>query len=131
MKTTLLKPALIFMILAFFTDIKAQDIGSDDQMYATGKTDKASLPEELIRIGSIFRNEQTNSSKIKITSSSPLSLNVKFFKMNGDMVKEDTYNLSIGMNEVPIKEDGLQPEAYIIQFYTGEGSAIRRFIKQN
>jgi hypothetical protein len=49
--------------------------------------------------------------------------------MNGDFVNEETYPLNSGINELKLNVDDLTKGAFMVQFYTNEGSAVRRFIK--
>jgi len=87
--------------------------------------------DEKIRISEFMPNETTNSNSsfVSVKCMVPVVLKVKVFNMNGQMAKEETHNLGTGVNEFSVDMNGLAKGMYMVQFYSKEGSAVRRFMK--
>ena len=45
------------------------------------------------------------------------------------MVKQETASLNKGLNEVDVNLDNLANGVYMVQFYTTQGSVVRRIVK--
>lgn len=130
MRTLPVKTILFVFLIVCFGITKAQDqLITDENEFATA--DLSKMPQDTdqkIRISNFYQNAD-NASAIRIKCPSTVTLKVKFFTMNGDLAKEDMYSLESGNNELVLNENGLNQGAYMVQFYTNKGSALRRYTK--
>jgi len=87
--------------------------------------------QEKIRISEFMPNasSNTNSSMVSVKCLVPVQMKVKVFNMNGQMAKEETRELAMGVNEFTVDMNDLSKGMYMVQFYSKEGSAVRRFMK--
>ena len=49
--------------------------------------------------------------------------------MTGNMAKQEAYDLVKGSNELKVNTDNLDVGVYMVQFYSANGSALRRIVK--
>lgn len=133
MKTTVLKSILFVLLFASFEKIKAQSdfLFADVNAPGTSNSLTALNKDAGISIGNVIQNNISHTSEVKIKCQSPLSMKVKIFNMNGDLAKEDIRSLDKGVNELILDMNDLSAGVYMIQFYTNEGSALRRIVKNN
>lgn len=85
--------------------------------------------EEKIRISDFTPNPANSNTIVNVNCVNPTPMKVKFFTLNGDMAKEESYNLEKGMNELNVDLNGLAKGIYMVQFYSSEGSAVRKVVK--
>ena len=85
--------------------------------------------EEKIRISDFTPNPANSNTIVNVNCVNPTPMKVKFFTLNGDMAKEESYNLEKGMNELNVDLNGLAKGIYMVQFYSREGSAVRKVVK--
>ena len=85
--------------------------------------------EEKFKVSDIKTDYLNNTIRVNVNCSSSAIMKVKIFGMNGEMATEATHSLQIGNNELLLNEDNLSAGTYMVQFYTSEGSALRRFVK--
>lgn len=79
-----------------------------------------------------FVQDLTNANPtVNVKCQIPLAVQVKVFNMDGNMAKLETYQLEKGLTELNLKLDDLAAGSYMVQIYSKEGSAVRRFVKPN
>ncbi|MDB5227209.1 MAG: hypothetical protein JWN78_1402 [Bacteroidota bacterium] len=132
MKTSyIIKIMLMILLIACASKMKAQS-----DLLAMNVT--SSIPSEVIarynaeeklRISDFTPNPANNNSIVNVNCVHPTSMQVKFFTLNGDMAKEESYNLEKGMNELNVNLNDLSKGIYMVQFYSKEGSAVRKMVK--
>jgi hypothetical protein len=49
--------------------------------------------------------------------------------MSGELEKEEAHSVENGLNDLRLDLSELSAGVYMVQFYTREGSALRRYIK--
>ncbi len=133
MKTSyIIKALLMILLIACASKMKAQ---SD---LLAMNTITSSIPseviarynaEEKIRISDFTPNPANNNTIVNVNCVNPTPMKVKFFTLNGDMAKEESYNLERGTNELNVDLNGLAKGIYLVQFYSTEGSAVRKVVK--
>lgn len=130
MKTSIFKTILLTLFLVNFVKVNAQQeerlftdilLATNAQMFF----DKS----EKFQVSDIISNYMDNTLRVHVNCISPATMKIKIFKMNGEMANEVMHLLEIGNNELLLNSDGLSAGTYMVQFYTSEGSALRRFIK--
>lgn len=89
------------------------------------------LEQENISVSDFITRIGTHETQIHIRSLNPVPMKVRVYSLTGDLAKEESVSLNSGSNELNIDMDNLQEGVYIVQFYSKEGSAIRRIVKMN
>lgn len=133
MKTNLLKILAVTMLFACCGKIKAQS-----DLLAVNSSP---LP---ISVASMFKSEDKitvsefltkptgeSSSQVSIKCTVPQKLQVKIFNMDGNMEKQEMHDLENGVSELSVDLSTLPEGEYMVQFYSKEGSAVRRLVKSN
>lgn len=134
MKTNIMKILCVIALVACFGKMNAQS-----DLLAINTVSKVSVPaditamisEEKIKVSDFIQNPANNASLVRVNCNVPVTMQVKVFTMDGDMAKEETHTLNSGMNDLNVSLDNLAVGTYMVQFYSKEGSAVRRFIKMN
>ncbi len=87
--------------------------------------------QEKIKISEFMPNvsANTSSSLVSVKCLVPLTMKVKIFNMKGDMAQEESLELATGLNEFSVDMSNLSKGMYMVQFYSKEGSAVRRYMK--
>ena len=120
------------LLLAYCTAVNAQS----DLLSANTESVPANIAamyksDDKITIGDFIPNQTFGNSTISVKCAVPVNVQVKFFKMDGNMAKQESHSLDKGLNELNIEMNDLESGTYMVQFYSKEGSAVRRFIKEN
>ena len=128
MNTHSIKTLILFLMITCFTKIYAQ---SDLLAVNTIPSEVIAKynAEEKIRISDFAPNPANNNSIVNVSCLNPTAMKVKFFTQEGNMAKEESYILQKGMNELNVDMNGLASGIYMVQFYSSEGSAVRKVIK--
>ena len=89
--------------------------------------------QEKIRISEFMPavSANMNSSSVSVKCLTPVTMKVRVFNMNGEMANEETRELATGLNEFSVDMSNLSKGMYMVQFYSKEGSAVRRYVKSN
>ena len=66
---------------------------------------------------------------VTVRSTNAATMHVRIFTMNGELEKEESRMIDDGMNDVEVDMSDLSAGVYMVQFYTKDGSALRRFLK--
>jgi hypothetical protein len=135
MKSNILKSLSLLLLLVCFGKMNAQ---SDLLAFNAVTTETAPsemiakfVAEEKIKISDFYPNPSSSNTIVSIKCLSPIAMKVKFFTMNGDLAKEETHSLDKGDNQISVDMNSLDKGIYMVQFYSKEGSAVRRIIKMN
>ena len=135
MKSNSLKILSLLILVTLFGKMNAQSgllaVNSINNVQAPNQEAALYNEQEKIRIGDITEDPANSKSLVRINSLLQLTMQVKVFDMNGDLAKIETHNLNNGINDLKVDMGSLAAGTYIVQFYTKEGSAIRRFVKNN
>lgn len=135
MKTNIMKILCVIALVACFGKMNAQS-----DLLAINTVNKVTVPaeisamyasEEKIKVSDFIQNPANNASLVRVKCNVPVTMQVKIFTMDGDMAKEETHTLNSGVNDLNVNLDNLAVGTYMVQFYSTEGSAVRRFIKMN
>jgi hypothetical protein len=135
MKSIILKTLSLIVLVTCFGKMNAQS-----DLLALNAVNTISVPaevaalygnEEKIKVSDFTQNPISNSTLVRVKCATAVTMQVKVFNLNGDMAKEETHTLNGGTSDVTVDMDSLAAGTYMVQFYTKEGSAVRRFIKTN
>ena len=120
----------LLLLIASFGMVNAQsDLLADNVVSAPSNIAALYKSDEKITISEFMPNETHNSSLVSIKCLTPLTVQVKIFKMDGNMAKIESHTLDKGVSELSIDMNDLAAGMYMVQFYSKEGSAVRRFVK--
>ena len=122
----------LILLVASFGTINAQsDLLADNTVYAPSNIAALYKSDEKITISEFMPNQTNNSSLVSVKCATPVTVQVKVFKMDGNMAKQESHSLDKGVSELNINMNDLAAGMYMVQFYSKEGSAVRRFVKAN
>ncbi|MDB5226722.1 MAG: hypothetical protein JWN78_915 [Bacteroidota bacterium] len=88
-----------------------------------------SAEDQKFSIVSFIEHGTNNTSRVKINCADDQLLKIRVFNMNGEMAREESYLLHGGESDFQFDFNNLPSGHYMVQFYTKDGSAVRRFIK--
>ncbi len=126
------KILLLFVLVASIGNINAQNdllaINTEPVPYSVAAVFAA---QEKIKISEFMPNVSTNSSSplVSVKCLIPLTMKVKVFNLKGEMAIEESRELATGLNEFSVDMSNLEKGMYMVQFYSKEGSAVRRYMK--
>lgn len=121
-----------FALLAFCGSVHAQsDLLADNTVTAPANLSTLYKSNDKITISELMPNLTNETSMVNIKCTVPMNVQIKFFNMDGNMVKQESYTLDKGVNELNVNASNLSAGIYMVQFYSKEGSAVRRFVKSN
>ena len=126
------KILLLFVLVASIGNINAQNdllaINTEPVPYSVAAVFAA---QEKIKISEFMPNVSTNSSSslVSVKCLMPLTMKVKVFNLKGEMAIEESRELATGLNEFSVDMSNLEKGMYMVQFYSKEGSAVRRYMK--
>jgi hypothetical protein len=122
----------LIVLIASFGTINAQsDLLAVNTVPAPTNIAAVYTAQEKIKISEFMpdASANTNSSMVSVKCLVPVTMKVKVFNMNGEMAKEESRSLNVGLNEFNVDMSDLSKGMYMVQFYSTEGSAVRRFMK--
>ncbi len=123
------KILFVAMLVAFSGKIKAQsDLLADNAPYVSANIASLYKSDDKITISELMAS-QHNNTQVSVKCAVPLTVQVKVFNMDGNMAKQESHTLNKGVNELNINMDDLAAGTYMVQFYSKEGSAVRRLVK--
>ena len=120
------------MLIASFRTMNAQsDLLADNTVYAPSNVAALYKSDDKITISEFMPTQAANNSLVTVKCANPITVQVKIFRMDGNMAKQESRELDKGVNELNINMNDLAAGMYMVQFYSKEGSAVRRFVKAN
>ena len=125
---------LLILLFTSIGKINAQsDLLTDNTVPVSSNIDSIYANDEKISIIEFMPTEMANitSSLVSVKCLVPITMKVNVFNMNGQMAKDEIRNLAVGINQFSVDMSNLAKGMYMVQFYSEEGSAVRRFIKMN
>lgn len=72
-----------------------------------------------------------NTPSVTVRCETPVTMKIRIFTLNGELAKEEAHALDNGLNDLSLDMADLSQGVYMVQFYSSEGSALRRFVKSN
>ncbi|MCB0507323.1 MAG: T9SS type A sorting domain-containing protein [Bacteroidetes bacterium] len=129
MKQFLLKSLLLCAVtVAYFGTASAQSelFAGNVQFSPSSISSFAQSPDKITFSELIQDNDNM---QVNVQTQSPTKVQVKYFNMTGNMAKQETYDLVKGSNELKVNTDNLDAGVYMVQFYSANGSALRRIVK--
>lgn len=122
-KTMLLSIVFIAYVGTTFaqSDLLAENVSMSASTFANFQNEDKITFSDLI--------QQKNKTQLTVNTSTPTTIQVKYFNISGNMAKQETASLNKGLNEVDVKLDNLANGVYMVQFYTTQGSVVRRIVK--
>lgn len=127
----LTKTLFSILLVASFGTIKAQsDLLADNTAYAPSNIVALYHNDEKITFSELMP-KQENTSLVTVKCANATKVQVKYFNMDGNMAKQESRTLDKGVNELDINTADLAAGMYMVQFYSSEGSAVRRLVKAN
>jgi len=127
----LTKTLFSILLVASFGTIKAQsDLLADNTAYAPSNIVALYHNDEKITFSELMP-KQENTSLVTVKCANSTKVQVKYFNMDGNMAKQELRTLDKGVNELDINTADLAAGMYMVQFYSSEGSAVRRLVKAN
>ncbi len=134
MRTKLLKAFFAFLLINSFGNVHAQsDLIAMNTVSGKSSTVDLYSSNEKILISDFKRaiGSEEVASVISVKAEDPIMMNVRVFNTAGDLAKEEIHSLQSGLTDLNVDLSNLSQGVYMIQFYTKDGSALRRFIKYN
>lgn len=126
------KILLLLLLLASGTSIYAQsDLLLSNTVAAPDNVLTMFKSEDKISFSDFMPNQTYANTSVSVKCAVPVNIQVKFFNLDGNMAKLQNYSLDKGLNELNMQLDDLETGTYMVQFYSKEGSAVRRFIKES
>jgi hypothetical protein len=120
------------LLLVCSISIKAQsDLLLSNKVNAPENVLATFTADEKISISDFMPNQTYASTSVAVKCTVPVNMQVKFFNADGNMTKIESYTLDKGVNELNMQLDDLEIGTYMVQFYSKEGSAVRRFVKES
>ena len=120
----------IAFVAYFGTTFAQSDLLADNTTYAPSNIVALYRSDDKITFSELLQNEN-NTSQLTVKCANPTTVQVKIFKMDGNMAKQESRSLDKGINELNLNMDNLAAGTYMVQFYSSEGSAVRRVVKSN
>jgi len=122
-KTMLLSIVFIAYVGTTFSqsDLLAENVSMSASTFANFQNEDKITFSDLI--------QQKNKTQLTVNTSTPTTIQVKYFNISGNMAKQETASLNKGLNEVDVNLDNLANGVYMVQFYTTQGSVVRRIVK--
>jgi hypothetical protein len=134
MKTNILKTLSLILVMTCFgkanahSDLFAMNTAPTAVNVAVlYKSDDKVVISDFKRISAA----DSNAPVVTVKAENSISMQVRIFTLNGDLAKEETHAVENGVNDVKVDMSDLTQGVYMVQFYTKEGSALRRFVKNN
>lgn len=87
--------------------------------------------EDKVRISDFTPGLFTASASAHVRTVNPIVMKIFFYDIKGDLAMEESMKLNSGMNELNIDMSSLEKGTYVVQFYSNEGSALRRIVKKD
>ncbi len=126
------KTLFLIVLIASFGTINAQsDLLADNTVTVPSNIAALYKSDNKVTISEFMPNQTENSSLVSVKCSDPITMQVKVFNMDGNLAKQESHALNTGVNELNINLNDLSAGMYMVQFYSKEGSAVRRFVKAN
>ena len=134
MKTNILKALSLTLLITCFGKMNAQS-----DLFAMNTVSTATAVADLYKsndkvVISDFKKmngTEMNAPVISVKSEDNVTMQVRVFTLSGELAKEEAHTLANGVNDVQVDMNDLAQGVYMVQFYTKDGSALRRFIKNN
>ena len=135
MRANILRTLIFLLLGSYFGRMNAQS-----DLLAVNSVTKESVPNEIIakynaeekvKISDFMPNPANSNSMVSVNCINPVTIKVRFFTMNGDLAKEESHNMDKGVSTLNLDMNGLEKGIYMVQFYSKEGSAVRRLMKLN
>jgi hypothetical protein len=132
MKRNILQTLPLVLFLICFGSVKAQGNMEDDffayvNTVSTPATSTAS--PDRIRVSDLSPSPSNASTSVNIRSLNPVTMKIRYYSITGDLVKEEAASLNSGLNHVSLDLNDMAKGIYIVQFYSKEGSAVRKIFK--
>lgn len=119
---------ICFLSVAYIGTTFAQnDLLAENVSMSAANVASLHQTDEKITFGDLIQNK--NNSKLSVNATSPTTMQVKYFSLSGNMAKKETVTIEAGNNELEVNMDNLEAGVYMVQFYTAQGSAVRRVVK--
>lgn len=134
MKTNISKALTLVLLLVCFGKMNAQS-----DLLAVNTVTPVNAAADLFKsddkvVISDFKRMAGNEDFVPVVtvkSESSVTMQVRVFTLNGDLAKEESHEVENGVNDIKLDMSDLSQGVYMVQFYTKEGSALRRFVKNN
>lgn len=134
MKTNILKALSLTLLIATFGTMNAQS-----DLFAMNTAPSSATVADLFRsddkvVISDFKRvagTEMNTPVVSVKAEANVTMQVRIFTLNGELAKEEAHALENGVNDLKVDMSELTQGVYMVQFYTNEGSALRRFVKNN
>ena len=134
MKTNILKALSLILLITCFGKVNAQsDLLAMNTVSSISNMSDFINRDEKVTVSNFKKIIATedNSSVVTVKCQAPVTMQVRVFNLNGDLAKEESHKLNNGLNDLNVNLNDLSQGVYMVQFYTTEGSAVRRFVKNN
>jgi hypothetical protein len=134
MKTNILKALSLILFIFVISTANAQS-----DLFAMNTVPTANAVADLYKsndkvVISDFKRlagTEMNTPVITVKSEDNVTMQVRIFTLNGELAKEEAHAIENGVNDVQVDMNDLAQGVYMVQFYTKDGSALRRFVKNN
>lgn len=134
MKTNILKALSLMLLITCFGKMNAQsDLLAVNTVSSVNTATDLYKSEDKVVISDFKRiaGNEVNVPVVTVKAESSVTMQVRIFTLNGDLAKEESHAVENGVNDVKVDMSDLSQGVYMVQFYTNEGSALRRFVKSN
>jgi hypothetical protein len=128
----LINSFLLIALIAVAGKVQAQsELIADNAVISPSNLTSLIKSNDKITISELMSDIASEKPIINVRCAVPLNVQVKYFNLDGNLVKKDSYDLDKGVNELNVNAEGLVEGTYMVQIYSKEGSAVRRFVKHN
>ncbi|HNE49840.1 MAG TPA: T9SS type A sorting domain-containing protein [Chitinophagales bacterium] len=123
---------LLVILMIVCSSAQAQsELIADNAVIAPSNLSSLIKSNDKITISELMSDIVTEKPIINVRCAVPLNVQVKYFNLEGNLIKKDSYDLDKGVSELNVNAEGLAEGTYMVQIYSKEGSAVRRFVKHN
>lgn len=132
MKTVALKTiAILGLLLSVHAASAQSDLFADNSEPVPSAIAAMFKSEDKITISEFLLSPEykSNETRVNIRCTTPQVVQVKVFNMDGNLTQQSAYQLDKGISELSLDMSALSSGTYMVQFYSKEGSAVRRLVK--
>lgn len=132
MKASILKTLSLLLFISCFGKANAQsDLFAMNTVPSSATVAELFNSDDKVVIGDFKRTAGTDAPVVIVKADASITMQVRIFTLSGELAKEEAHTLENGVSDVKVDMSTLSQGIYMVQFYTKEGSALRRFVKNN
>ncbi|MDB5229134.1 MAG: hypothetical protein JWN78_3327 [Bacteroidota bacterium] len=133
MKRNILQTVAIILMVICYGKANAQSDLLASLYSSVPNNISTRFTEENVKVSDLILDPTSAiaSAMVNVNSINPITMKIRIFMNNGNLVKEESFSLNSGSNELNVEMNDLAKGVYIVQLYSNEGSAVRKIIKMD